>query len=297
MSQVIGANKLSKRFGNVIAVEGLDLDVHQGEVYGLLGPNGAGKTTTLRILLGLVRPTGGSATVLGGAPGEPAALARLGALVEEPAFYPYLTGRDNLRVLAKYCGVGTDRVDEVLRTAELANRANSKVKTYSLGMRQRLGVAAALLKDPELLILDEPTSGLDPKGMADMRDLVLSVGRGKRTVLLSSHLLGEVEQTCDRVGVINKGRMVRQAPVAELRAGGRLVVAGEPLDVAERVCREFPGTADIEVVGGRLELSIDPDRVGDLNAVLQGAGVRVHELIRIQRSLESVFLELTQEEQ
>ncbi len=291
----IETRALTKRFGETVAVAGLDLEVRRGEVYGLLGPNGAGKTTTLRMLLGLVRPTAGTATVLGRPPGDGEGLAQLGALVEEPAFYPYLSGRDNLRVLARYCGVSATRVDEALCTVELSDRGGSKLKSYSLGMRQRLGVAAALLKNPQLLILDEPTRGLDPKGMAEMRTLIRAVGRGARTVLLCSHLLGEVEQVCDRVGVIDKGRMVRQAPVEELRAGGRLVVEAEPLEAAERVCREFPGVSDVEVVGGKLELSLDGDRAGDLNAALQEAGVRVRELRRLQRSLESVFLELTEE--
>jgi len=297
MEQIITTHKLSKRYGDVLAVDELDLAVNRGEVYGLLGPNGAGKTTTLRMLLGLVRPTAGTAKVLNAPPGAQAGLARLGALVEEPAFYPYLSGRDNLRLLARYTGVSLQRADEVLERVELTARADSKVKTYSLGMRQRLGVAAALLKDPELLVLDEPTSGLDPRGMAEMRALIRSVGTGERTVLLCSHLLGEVEQTCDRVGVIDEGRMVRQAPVAELRASGRFVVAGEPLEDAERVCRQFPGVSDVEIVGGRLELTLDADKIGDLNAALQQAGVRVHELRQLERSLESVFLELTEEEE
>jgi len=287
---------LTKRFGEVLAVDGLDLEVRRGEVYGLLGPNGAGKTTTLRMLLGLARPTAGTATVLGWPPGNPEGLAQVGALVEEPAFYPYLSGRDNLRVLARCSRDSAARIDEVLRTVELTGRARSKLKTYSLGMRQRLGVAAALLKAPQLLILDEPTRGLDPKGMAEMRTLIQEIGQGARTVLLCSHLLGEVEQVCGRVGVIDKGRMVRQAPVEDLRAGGRLVVEAEPLEVAERVCRGFLGVSDVEVVDGRLELSLEGDQAGDLNAALQEAGVRVRELRRLQRSLESVFLELTEEE-
>ncbi|MFO8034772.1 MAG: ATP-binding cassette domain-containing protein [Candidatus Bipolaricaulota bacterium] len=296
MSLVIATSKLTKRFGEILAVDALDLEVRRGEVYGLLGPNGAGKTTTLRILLGLVRPTAGTATVLGVPPGQTAGLSRLGVLVEEPAFYPYLSGRDNLRVLARYCGVSEDRIDEVLHTAELAGRAKSKVKTYSLGMRQRLGVAAALLKDPELLIFDEPTNGLDPKGMAEMRGLIRSLGTGERTVLLCSHLLGEVEQVCDRVGVLHRGRLVSEGPLADLRGRGRLIVVGEPLDVAQRVCAEFSGVTDVVVAADRLELTMPPERAGALNSALIAAGVEVHELRPIQDSLEAVFLELTQEE-
>ena len=169
---------LSKRYGfRVTAVSGLDLTIRRGEVYGFLGPNGAGKTTTLRMLLGLIRPSSGAATVLGESPGAPAGLARVGALVESPAFYPYLSGRDNLRVMAHYSGVTPGRVEEVLQQVELSGRAGDKFKRYSLGMKQRLGVAAAMLKDPELLILDEPSNGLDPKGMADMRSIIRGIRR------------------------------------------------------------------------------------------------------------------------
>ena len=175
---VIETRALTKRYGDsIVAVDDLDLGVRRGEVYGFLGPNGAGKTTTLRMLLGLVRPTSGEAVVLGAAPGEPDGLARIGAMVEAPAFYPYLSGRDNLRVLAGHAGVREDRVEAVLDEVGLTDRASDRSRTYSLGMKQRLGVAAALLKDPELLILDEPTNGLDPAGMADMRDLIRSLGR------------------------------------------------------------------------------------------------------------------------
>ncbi len=184
------ARGLTKRYGRrITAVDGLDLSVRRGEVYGFLGPNGAGKTTTLRMLLGLIRPSSGTARVLGKKPGDPEGLARVGALVESPAFYPYLSGKDNLRVMARYSGVPYWRVDEALITVELGGRAKDKFRKYSLGMKQRLGVAAALLKDPDLLILDEPTNGLDPKGMADIRALIRKLGQGNRTVLLSSHLL------------------------------------------------------------------------------------------------------------
>jgi len=211
---------LTKRYGPHTVVDHVGLQVRRGEVYGFLGPNGAGKTTTLRLLLGLVRASSGTARVLGAAPGAPAALARIGMLVEAPAFYPYLSGRDNLRAFARYASVPAAKVDEVLETVDLADRANDRASRYSLGMKQRLGVAAALRKDPELLILDEPTNGLDPAGMAEMRTMLRRLGSSRRTVLLSSHLLGEVQQICDRVGVINQGKLLRQATVGELRGHG-----------------------------------------------------------------------------
>src|ERR671919_395563 len=214
---LIETNDLGKRYGErIVAVDELNLNVRRGEVYGFLGPNGAGKTTTLRMLLGLIRPTTGTALVLDAAPGTSEALGRLGALIETPTFYPYLSGRDNLRVLARYAGVPEARIASAIDQVDLTARAGDRFRTYSLGMKQRLGIAAVLLKDPELLILDEPTNGMDPAGMAEMRPFIRSLGQGKRTVLLSSHLMSEVEQVCDRVGVISQGRLVGEGTVAEL---------------------------------------------------------------------------------
>ncbi|QYJ15800.1 Bacitracin transport ATP-binding protein BcrA [Rubrobacter xylanophilus DSM 9941] len=289
---------LTKRYGGTLAVDGLDLTVRRGEVYGFLGPNGAGKTTTLRMLLGLVRPTSGTASVLGEPPGSPKGLERVGALVESPAFYPYLSGRDNLRVLARYAGVGRERVEEALRAVELSGRAKDRFRKYSLGMKQRLGVAAALLKDPELLILDEPTNGLDPKGMAEMRELIKRLGRGHRTVLLSSHLLGEVEQVCDRIGVIRGGKLVAEGTVAGLRKGSYgLLVRVEPLEVAAGIVRRIPGVEGVEESNGLLRVAIEPGRAAEINRRLVLAGLRVSELRVTERTLEEVFLELTGEEE
>ncbi len=258
-----------------------------------MGPNGSGKTTTLRMLLGLIRPTSGTARVLGKEPGDPAGLRGVGALVESPAFYPYLSGRDNLYVMATYAGVSPARVDEVLDTVELTRRAGDKVRKYSLGMTQRLGVAVALLKDPELLILDEPTNGLDPRGMADVRAIIRKVGRGERTVLLSSHLLGEVEQICDRVGIVREGRMIAEAPVHELRGREGLAVRAEPLKEALSTAQMLPGVEKAWVDDDMLRLLTDPGRVPEINAGLVRAGLRVSELRPVERSLEEVFLQLT----
>jgi len=207
---VIETQGLTKRYGALTAVDQLTLRVRSGEVYGFLGPNGAGKTTTLRMLVGLVRPTSGNATVLGARPGSPEGLARIGALIEAPGFYPFLSARDNLRVLAMHGGLGAERVDPALEEVGLGDRAKDRFGTYSQGMKQRLGVASALLKDPDVLILDEPTTGLDPKGMAEMRDFISELGRGGRTILLSSHLMPEVEEVCGRVGVIHRGSLVKE---------------------------------------------------------------------------------------
>src|SRR5437899_9966196 len=182
------------------------------------------------MLVGLIRPTSGTATVAGHAPGNPAGLAKIGSLIESPGFYPYLSGRENLRVVANLAGVNHKRVEEILDMVELGSRAGRKFSTYSTGMKQRLGVAAAVLKDPELLILDEPTNGLDPQGMAEMRKLIKDIGQGDRTVLLSSHLLGEVEQICDRVGVISNGKLVKQSTVQDLLGEDGVLVRAQPIE-------------------------------------------------------------------
>ncbi len=292
-SPLVETRGLTKRYGALTAVSDLNLNVRRGEVYGFLGPNGAGKTTTLRMLLGLIRPSSGDATVIGGSPGTPDSLERVGALVESPAFYPYLSGRDNLRVMARYSGVGKDRIGEVLDQVELSERAKDKFRKYSLGMKQRLGVAAALLKDPELLILDEPTNGLDPKGMADMRRLIRTLGTGDRTVLLSSHLLGEVEQICDRVGVIQRGELVAQGTVSELRGREGLLVRAEPVKYAHEIAKRLAGVEEVKETDGMLRLTTDPGRAAEINAKLVSAGLRVSEIRPSEQSLEEVFLELT----
>jgi ABC-type multidrug transport system ATPase subunit len=285
---------LNKRYGDgILAVDGLELRVRRGEVYGFLGPNGAGKTTTLRMLLGLVRPTSGSAVVLGEAPGTPEGLARVGALIEAPAFYPYLSGRDNLRVLAGHARVGEERVDAVLGEVHLSERADDRAATYSLGMKQRLGVAAALLKDPELLILDEPTNGLDPAGMAEMRAFMRSLGQGGRTLVLSSHLMGEVEQVSDRVGVIREGTLVAEGTVAELRGRAGLRLRAEPLADAARLVGALPGVEAVSSAEGLIEVAADTALAPAINRALVEADIAVSELYAQQTSLEDVFLELT----
>lgn len=295
---LVETSGLTKRYGSKItAVDDLDLTVNRGEVYGFLGPNGAGKTTTLRMLLGLIKPSSGKARVLGESPGTLASLSKVGALVESPAFYPYLSGRDNLKVVARYSGADKSRIGEVLEQVELAGRAKDKYKKYSLGMKQRLGVAAALLKDPELLILDEPTNGLDPQGMADMRTLIRDLGRGERTVLLSSHLLGEVEQICDRVGVIQKGKLVAEGTVAELRGQSGLYIRAEPIEEAARISEKLAGVEEVQQKDGMLRLTIDPEKAAEINGKLVEAGLRVSELRPAEQTLEEVFLQLTGEPQ
>ena len=295
---IVETHGLTKRYGSgVLAVDSVDMSVRRGEVYGFLGPNGAGKTTTLRMLVGLIRPTSGTAAVAGQAPGAPTGLKRVGTLIESPGFYPYLSGRENLRVVADMAGAPQRRVDEVLDVVELTSRAGRKFGTYSTGMKQRLGVAAALLKDPELLILDEPTNGLDPQGMAEMRKLIKDIGQGDRTVLLSSHLLVEVEQICDRVGVISNGRLVRQSTVHELIGDeGVYVRADRPAQAEEILVRTY-GREAVGRQNGGFVLRAKPGASVEVNRVLMTAGVGVAELRPFERSLEEVFFQLTGEKQ
>jgi ABC-2 type transport system ATP-binding protein len=294
--EVITTRRLTKRYGNdVVAVADLDLSVRRGEVYGFLGLNGAGKTTTLRMLLGLIRPTSGTVVVAEHRPGDPAGLAQIGSLVESPAFYPYLSGRENLRVIATYAGVPQSRVDPALEEVELLDRGKDRFGTYSMGMKQRLGVAAALLKKPELMILDEPTNGLDPQGVVEMRSLIRRLGTGSRTVFLSSHLLSEMEQVCDRVGIIRQGRLVREGTVDELRGEPAVTVRATPLDAARRTLEQMVGAAAVTAVDGTLRIAANPESAADINAKLVEAHIRVSELRPAERSLEEIFLKVTRE--
>jgi len=292
---VVATDRLTKRYGDRRAVDSVSLTVRRGEVYGFLGPNGAGKTTTLRMLLGLVRPSSGRATVLGSAPGSRTAVAGTGALVEGPGFYPYLSGRDNLRVMARYQGLDDAAVDAALERVDLAGRGRDRFRSYSLGMKQRLGVASALLGEPELLVLDEPTNGLDPAGMADMRGLLVEVAAGGQTVVLSSHLLAEVQEICDRVGVISDGRLLAESTVAALRGSAAVLVRADPLDRALAVAMRVAGDDAVAVVedGSALRLEGGAQVVPALTRELVAEDVDVREIRTVERSLEEVFFEMT----
>ncbi|CAI9399441.1 ABC transporter ATP-binding protein [Nocardioides sp. T2.26MG-1] len=288
---------LTKRYGSGdrtrLAVDGVSMTVRRGEVYGFLGPNGAGKTTTLRMMLGLVRPTAGRATVLGRPAGRPEVTARVGSLVEGPGFYPFLSGRDNLRVMAHYRGLPEREVEAALDRVSLADRGDDRFRSYSLGMKQRLGVASALMGDPELIVLDEPTNGLDPAGMADMRALVVRLARGGQTVLLSSHLLAEVQEICDRIGVINQGRLVRESTVADLRGAAQLRLRATPADRAVAIAMRVAGDDAVHLLDDRIMLDLPASAAPGLVRELVTAGVDVHEVGAAERTLEEVFFEMT----
>jgi ABC-2 type transport system ATP-binding protein len=290
---VVETTELTKQYGDRLAVDQVNMTVKRGEVYGFLGPNGAGKTTTLRMMLGLIRPTSGSATVLGQPAGEAVVTESIGALIEGPGFYPYLSGRDNLRVMARYRGLPDSIADEALDRVDLADRGGDKFKSYSLGMKQRLGVGSALMGEPELIVLDEPTNGLDPAGMADMRQLIVDLARGGQTVLLSSHLLDEVQEICNRVGVINHGVLLQESTVADLRGGVSLSVRALPVDRALAVAMRIAGDDGVRLDGDRLLLALSPDRAPDLTRALVAEGIDVHEVSVVERTLEEAFFEMT----
>ena len=289
---VVTTQGLTKRYGDRLAVDRVSMTVRRGEVYGFLGPNGAGKTTTLRMVLGLVRPTAGSVRILGEAAGSPSVTARVGALIEGPGFYPSLSGRDNLRVLARYRGLPESAADGALARVDLADRGSDRFRSYSLGMKQRLGVAAALMGSPELIVLDEPTNGLDPAGMADMRSLIVELARGGQTVVLSSHLLAEVQDICDRVGVIDRGRLLSESTVAELRGGSTLRVCGVPLDRALATALRVAGDDGARLEGDMVVVTSGAD-APTLVRALVADGVDFHEVTTTERTLEEVFFEMT----
>jgi len=301
-SWAVETHGLVKRFGDNVAVNGVELRIPRGCAFGYLGPNGAGKTTLIRVLLGLTRADAGTMSLLGYS--VPAhrdlALARVGAIVDEPRFHGHLTGRQNLRILAAAReAAARDRIGPALARVGIERRADDPVSKYSMGMRQRLGVAACLLGDPQLLILDEPMNGLDPAGMQEMRDMVRSLVDEGRTVVLSSHLLDEVERTCDAVAIVDRGTVVRQGPIADLLAGTAttlLIDCSDPQAAVELLARDQlipPAT----VTPDGLALTMPPDTgrqlVAEINRRLVEGGVAVYRLQPSKTSLETWFLQVT----
>ena len=295
----VAARGLVKRYGEIVAVDSVDLTVERGDVFGYLGPNGAGKTTSLRMMLGLIRPTGGSVELFGRDPlvDGAKALDGVAGFVEGPRFYPYLSGRRNLELLAAYDEPSSrGRIDEVLDIVELRDRAKDRVGGYSHGMRQRLGIASALLRQPRLLLLDEPTTGLDPAGMRDMRDLVRRLAAEGITVLLSSHLLGEVEELCNRVAIVSRGSIVYEGALSELLAvasTGYRLRSTEP-ERARVVALAQTGVEDVELVAGELRFQADEEAVAALSVALGQARIGVTALVPETASLEELFLGLTE---
>jgi len=295
---VLRTNNLTKQYGKRIAVKNLNLEVRRGEIMGFLGPNGAGKTTTIRMALGLIAPTTGSVEILGQevATHGSRILPRVGALVETPALYLYMSGRNNLRAVASVLGgVPASRIDAVLDLVGLRARQRDRVRTYSLGMKQRLGVAIALLQDPDLLILDEPANGLDPAGIVEMRDLMHRLTAEGKTVFISSHLLTEVEQICTRVSIINLGELVKVSTIEDLISGhGEFVVTLERAQEALALVKAQPWGKDARLdARGALVTTAPGNRGRDLNLFLVDAGFAPETIAQSTQDLEQVFLELT----
>ena len=297
---VIETDRLTKHYGPVVAVDSLSLQVPKGGVFGLLGPNGSGKTTTMGMLLGLVKPTSGSIRLFGqdihGT--HLSALRRIGATVESPAFYPHLSGRANLRY---FQGIGKsdgpEELDHLLDLVGLSQRADSKYRTYSTGMKQRLGIAYTLLGNPELVLLDEPTNGLDPAGIAEVRDLTRRLCADGRTVLLSSHLLHEVEQVCDSVAILSRGQLIAQGKVHELlRRQGFVRLRTTDDTKAQRILASLDCVSSMREEDGYLMIETPPDRSGELSKALGQQEVFVTEMVPVHLSLERFFLEITGEQ-
>jgi ABC-2 type transport system ATP-binding protein len=290
---------LVKRYGDLTAVAGVDITVRAGDVYGYLGPNGAGKTTSLRMMLGLIRPTEGSVRLFGRDPQVTVhALQGVAGFVEAPTFYPYLTGRRNLELLAAFDGdSATSRIDESLEAVELSHRAGDRVGGYSHGMRQRLGIAAALLREPKLLLLDEPTTGLDPAGMRDMRLLIHRLAGQGITIVLSSHLLAEVEDVCNRVAIVRNGKIVYEGEIADLkRAAGmtyRLSTTDDERALA--VCRAQPGISEVRRQDGWIWFTAEDRAVAELSQALIEAGALIRALAPQGATLEDLFFSLTED--
>ena len=294
---VVATSELTHRFGRVTALDRLTLELPASGVIGLVGPNGSGKSTLIRVLLGLIRPTSGSATVLGSSIAEPRRYAaRVGVLIESPAFIPALSARANLASLARLRQLPLDRVDAVLAQVGLSGRDREPVNRFSLGMKQRLGIAAALLSDPELLILDEPTNGLDPAGIVEIRELLRDLGRNGRTVIVSSHQLSEIEAVCDHLVVIRFGELIFSGPMAEVLKRTR-----EHIDIAaERAIDNQPlGDAlvaagwSVATIDGGLRVAAGAARAADLNRAATAAGVTLSRLVVAQDNLEEIFLDMT----
>ncbi|MGZ4205468.1 MAG: ABC transporter ATP-binding protein [Actinomycetota bacterium] len=284
--------------GRNTALAGLDLSVPQGGVFGFLGPNASGKTTTIRCLLGLVRPMAGRTTVLGADTKHlHTVIDRIGSIVETPTFFPTFSARRNLRLLGRIDGIGSQAVDRALERVGLAGRADDIVKHYSLGMKQRLGIAAGLLREPELLILDEPANGLDPAGIKEVRDLLRSLADEGRTVFLSSHLLGEVQQICDRVAILSRGRCIAQGPVAAVLARGeaaRMLVKVTDLAAGLQTLTEAGFQAELS--GDHLVVTASSSDAAEVTKALAMRQLYVTELRPVEVSLEDVFLQLTQDQ-
>ncbi|OQX73045.1 MAG: ABC transporter ATP-binding protein [Bacteroidetes bacterium 4484_276] len=296
MNNILNINSLTKTYGRITAVNNLDLDINQGDVYGLLGPNGSGKTTTFGILLDIVKPDSGSFSWFGEAPSHNSR-KRIGATLEHPIFYPYLSAVKNLRIVARIKEKPFDDFDDILKMVDLYERKDYKFRTYSMGMKQRLAIASALIGKPEVLILDEPTNGLDPQGIAEIRNLVIRIANEGVTILVASHLLDEVQKMCNQVAVLKQGKKLFSGPVGEVFSVSDTVeMASENLEILLVAISGFKGISSIrkegELIVAHVKEGINP---GDISEFLVEKGIVLSHLALRKKSLEQQFLELLQE--
>lgn len=295
LETVLHTHKLTKNFGRLCAVNRLDLEVKQGQVFGMLGPNGSGKTTTLGMLMGVTNPTSGSFTWFG-QPATHHTRKKIGAVLEHPIFYPYLTGRKNLELNATIKGVSLSQVDKVLEMVELSGRQHDKYKTYSLGMKQRLAIASALVSDPIILILDEPTNGLDPMGIAEIREIIKRIAASGKTIILASHLLDEVQKVCTHFAVLRKGTLVHCGPVDDVGKGEETVEVIAFHDDLNHLLHEFRGSLDVKADAGKMLVRMrDGFHSQDLNRFLFEKGIVASHIVTQKKSLEKQFLEILSE--
>ncbi len=295
METILSIKGLSKSFGSIQAVRNLSLDVQAGQVFGMLGPNGSGKTTTLGMLMGVVNPTAGDFSWFGQAPSN-IIRKNIGAVLEHPIFYPYLSGQINLEVNAMIKGADKSHIDRVLDIVGLTERRNDKFRTYSLGMKQRLAIASALLNDPKVLILDEPTNGLDPMGIAEIRDIIKRIAAENKTIILASHLLDEVQRVCTHFAVLRRGQLVHTGPVGDVGHGEETVEVIAFHDDLGHILLQFPGSMSVNRSNGPFEVKLrDGFSSGDLNKFLFEKGIVATHLLTQKKSLEKQFLEILAE--
>ncbi len=295
MPKILNIQNLTKRFGNLIAVNNISFNIEKGHVYGILGPNGSGKSTTLGMVLNVVNPTSGSFSWFEGSLNTHEALKKVGAIIERPNFYPYMTATDNLKLVCRIKGAPYERIDEVLHIVGLEERKNSKFTTFSLGMKQRLAIASALLNNPEILILDEPTNGLDPQGIHQIRQIIQTIAKGGTTILLASHLLDEVEKVCSHVVVLSKGKMLYAGPVDEMVASyGFFELQTQNTKALKAYLESNPNFGTISTDGERIKAILaQPMESKDLNKLLFEQGIILNHLVKRKASLEEQFLSLT----
>lgn len=296
---IVRTEHLTKCFGKLVAVDDLNLEVRKGEVFGFLGPNGAGKSTTMGMMLGLIAPTSGTVELFGLNIQSHLSkiLKRVGAVTENPGFYPYLSGRDNLKYIARITGgINTHRINQILELVELSGRDKDKFSNYSLGMKQRLAIACALLNDPEFIVLDEPTNGLDPAGMKEIRELIIRLGQEGKTIFLNSHLLHEVEQVCRRVAIIKQGKVITQGLIKDLmKKGDTLQIKVSEPEKAATVLKNIDWITSIVREDDKLLVGVKAEKYAEISAVLAKENIFITEMKAKEDTLEEFFLEVTEE--